>query len=88
MQVETLFFIAKLLFWGFILVGANWPATDTYTEPSVGIRIKVGDLVRSLYTEPRLWGVVVEFDGGRTIRVLLDDGRLVKCTSNQVEVVS
>jgi len=90
-QVETLFFAIQLVYLVVFVVGIATEVikdmkAHNQTVDGSPVVIKAGSLVRSLYTEPRIWGVVIK-SSGRTIRVLLDDGRLVKCTSNQVEAV-
>ena len=88
MQVETLIFIAKMLFWVVFAVAANWPTTNTYTE--VPVDIKAGDLVKGKRTNPNkpiVYGVVIQVEG-RIIKVLVEDGRLLKGDSHNMEVVS
>ena len=94
MQVGDLFFLIPAFYVGYFIglpifgMVMGWFETRASNKEFAlkEANIKVGGLVRSLYTEPHLWGVVVERNG-RIIRVLLDDGRLVKCTSNQVEAI-
>ena len=90
MQVETLIFIAKMLPFIFFAVAANWPTTNTYTEAPVDIDIKVGDLVKGKRIKPNkpiVYGVVIQVEG-RIIKVLVEDGRLLKGDSHNMEVVS
>ena len=84
MQVEALIFIAKITPFVLFAVAANWPTTNTYTEAPVDI--KVGDLVKSRSSKPIVWGVVIQAEG-RIIKVLVEDGRLARCDSHNVEVV-
>ena len=94
MQVGDLFFLIPAFYVGYPIgftifqMVMGWVDTRASNKEFAlkEANIKVGGLVRSLYTEPRLWGVVVESNRG-IYRVLLDDGRLASCTIYDLEVV-
>ena len=81
---QFVYFIGLPIFWMVMGWFETRASNKEFTLKEANI--KVGGLVRSLYTEPRLWGVVVESKGG-IYRVLLDDGRLASCTIYDVEAI-